>query len=988
MDQSKAPIGVVPVGEKLIQLTRWTATHPVTKEISLAAEGELIKKSTASQLYDGSVERLAVTVAEFSNLLPRLGQNDCLSYGITRADDAARVLSKKRAAGQGLSNGTITRTTEHMQWPSGPAILMVDYDPDEATVLSKQELLDALYTACPTLKNCVHIWWPSTSSCLYHGETGKEIRGIFGQRVYIVVAVGHDIPRAGAVLCKRLWLAGYGHIKISKAGTMLLRTVADGTVWQPNRIDYCTPPSCEAPLESRKPPPELYGDPAFALDTTIGLRDLDGAEEAAFEKLVEAAKQSIAEQARGVRNKYLDKKIGDLVANGVSPAEATRIINQAVEGATLVGDFTLFATTGETVTIKQLLNDPVKWHGASFADPLDPDYHDDNRIARAYLLGVARPYIFSFAHGGMRYFLAREAVTLLIAKGQRGSYLEQAAKHLSESEAAFLRGTSLVEIDDAGDIHLLTELGVLKLLDHTIRFAIMTARGPAPVDALPKWAQLLAGPYATSFKPLKAVLSAPIIDPNTGHILTQPGYHPAQQMYMTNAENFCEVPLAHSIEQVEEALATLWWPVRRFPFVAPADQSVMLASMLTMVIRPMLGTVPAFAFDAPVQGSGKTLLIKFLCVLAGEVPTMSPPPDSGNDEEMRKRLFACLREGDKVIVIDNLVGAFDSPALASMITSDRYKDRILRESRTEEVPNCATVLLSGNNLSLKGDLPRRVFVCRIDPKIELPHQRTFDFDPEQVGMQFRQELVASALTLIRAFLARPDESARPAPGRFASFEQWDDVVRQTVCWLGDLQAANQIPTGSEIGSDYPVVVDPMEAINEVVRHDPVRERHGHLLHEIAQRFGAGNGHGNQFSTRQLVAEADPFTCARIGGIHAVDDEVANLYDLLVEVAGDAVQRKINNRSLGSYFSKHKDRIVGGLCLRSAGTRQNTAIWHIEDIDGILGGLRGFGGSNCTYAGTPSDSKTKSPSMPMRPPKPTAPTNSVKLKTSRMQGKAK
>lgn len=290
---------------------------------------------------------------------------------------------------------------------------------------------------------------------------------------------------------------------------------------------------------------------------------------------------------------------------------------------------------------------------------------------------------------------------------------------------------------------------------------------------------------------------------------------------------------------------------------------------------------------------------------------MSPPPDSGNDEEMRKRLFACLREGDKVIVIDNLVGAFDSPALATMITSDRYKDRILRESRTEEVPNGATVLLSGNNLTLKGELPRRVFVCRIDPKIELPHQRTFDFDPEQVGMQFRQELVASALTLIRAFLARPDDSARPAPGRFASFEKWDDVVRQTVCWLGDLQAANQIPTGSEIGSDYPVVVDPMEAINEVVRHDPVRERHGHLLHEIAQRFGAGNGHGNQFSTRQLVAEADPFTCARIGGIHPVDDEVANLYDLLVEVAGDAVQRKINNRSLGNYFSKHKDRIVGG-----------------------------------------------------------------------------
>lgn len=39
MDHSKVPTGMLPFGEKLIQLTRWTATHPVTKEISLAAEG-------------------------------------------------------------------------------------------------------------------------------------------------------------------------------------------------------------------------------------------------------------------------------------------------------------------------------------------------------------------------------------------------------------------------------------------------------------------------------------------------------------------------------------------------------------------------------------------------------------------------------------------------------------------------------------------------------------------------------------------------------------------------------------------------------------------------------------------------------------------------------------------------------------------------------------------------------------------------------------
>jgi hypothetical protein len=946
-----------------IQLTKWIASHPVTKHLALNSDNELVKRSTANQLYEGEVECVDATPESFCTLLTELGMNDCLSYGIPIIDGVTQVLSQRRFAAQGQPAGVVTRTANCLKWPPAYAILMLDYDPEGIT-LTPEELLNNIYSVCPALRNTAHIHWVSTSSCLYNDTSGEEIRGVCGQRIYVIVADGSDIPRAGQTLFKRLWLAGFGDIKISSAGSMLLRTIVDGSVWQTNRIDYCAPPICESPLVSRKPSPVLLGDPSMALDTLGALPDLTNDEQLQYEATVMEAKASRQQDADRIRAAYIEQRIGKLVESGVDRSIAEKTIRSAIELSVLHGEFMLLSSTGEMVTVKELLSDPARWHGANFHDPLEPDYHDDKRIARAFVLGVSHPSIYSFAHGGHRYRLALQVETIQVGKGERGQYLTRAVNILAQREFAFLRGHSLVQISDAGSIKLLSDLGALKLLDHSIRFEHLQRGVWEAVDARPEWAKLITGPYSESFKPLKATLSSPVICPESGRILASPGYNAKHQIFLANAENYSEIPNSPSREDITEALRILWLPIRYFPYVAPIDQSVMLCAMLTVVVRKVLGTVPGFGFDAPVQGSGKTLLIKVLCVLAGEPPTMSPPPDSGNDEEMRKRLFACVREGASVIVIDNIVGTFDSPAMASLVTSEHYRDRILGESRTDEVPNSTVVLLSGNNLVLKGDLPRRVFMCRIDPKIELPHQRAFDFDPVQVVAEFRQELVAAALTLMRAFCIRTD-TERVGEGRCASFEGWDDLVRQTICWLSLLQQAGEIGDTA----DYPILVDPMEAINEAVKHDPIRERHGRLLQEIAIHFGAGNARGNMFSTNSLVKRSTPITPFNFAHTSSDGDDAEDaLYDLLVEVAGDALNRKINSRSLGNYFAKHRDRVVDGLCLRQGGTRQRVALWYVEDVGGVLGE---FGGSVKTHAGDqPSSSNTKAVLMPKRPTKPT------------------
>lgn len=126
-------------------------------------------------------------------------------------------------------------------------------------------------------------------------------------------------------------------------------------------------------------------------------------------------------------------------------------------------------------------------------------------------------------------------------------------------------------------------------------------------------------------------------------------------------------------------------------------------------------------------------------------------------------------------------GILDSAALASAITAPVLRDRVLGRSESLSIPNRALLLLTGNNFTPAGDLPRRIVTIRIDPGTDEPFARQFDLDPLEYVLDNRLELACAALVLIRGQLS---SGAPRAEGRMASFEAWDDLVRQTVCWIG------------------------------------------------------------------------------------------------------------------------------------------------------------------------------------------------------------
>ncbi len=198
----------------------------------------------------------------------------------------------------------------------------------------------------------------------------------------------------------------------------------------------------------------------------------------------------------------------------------------------------------------------------------------------------------------------------------------------------------------------------------------------------------------------------------------------------------------------------------------------------------------------------------------------------------------------------------------------------------------------------------------------------------------------------------------------ASFEVWDDLVRQAVCWLASLQTAGQVPTGElPTGEIYPRLVDPMQAVTEAVQADPARSQQGRLLSAWATEIGTGHARETTVTTRQLeqIHPAMRTTVATADGA----DRPETLYEVLKSLAG--TPGGISTRSLGKLLSRFKDRVYAGYCLRAGAMRQGVATWRLED-------LGGFGGSDPTTSmekSMPEISTGTSENKTTKPTKPTA-----------------
>jgi hypothetical protein len=231
------------------------------------------------------------------------------------------------------------------------------------------------------------------------------------------------------------------------------------------------------------------------------------------------------------------------------------------------------------------------------------------------------------------------------------------------------------------------------------------------------------------------------------------------------------------------ALTELYRLIATFPFVTPADRSVALAAMLTVLDRRSMSTAPLIGFTAPTAGTGKSLLADLMSVLATGRP-MPVLSQGGGEQEFEKRLGASLMAGDACISIDNCEAPLSGTLLCQALTQDEVDIRVLGLSRNVRTPMNATIFANGNNLEIAGDLTRRCLLCTLDARVERPELREFANDVLADARRRRAELVVAGLTVLRAWhVARANgECVKLEP--FGSFTDWSRRVREPLVWLG------------------------------------------------------------------------------------------------------------------------------------------------------------------------------------------------------------
>ncbi|HEX7045927.1 MAG TPA: hypothetical protein VF203_15075 [Burkholderiales bacterium] len=390
-----------------------------------------------------------------------------------------------------------------------------------------------------------------------------------------------------------------------------------------------------------------------------------------------------------------------------------------------------------------------------------------------------------------------------------------------------------------------------------------------------------------------------------GRIIDKPGYDRRSGLFLAAVpERYKSPSPTPTIQEAQAAVDRLSEAVSTFPFVDRSDLAAFVAAVCTALVRRLLPAAPLIAITAPTPGTGKSLLADLIAMIAlGRQAAMLALSDDETENE--KRLYSALLAGDSLIIADNIEAPLRGVLLCQLLTQPSVQFRPLGFSSLVTAPTNTTLVATGNNLSIIGDLRRRVMLVRLDAKTERPETRAFARDALEYVRQRRGELVRDALTIMRGYAAdgRPHVGVRP----FGGFSEWDLMVRRAVVWAG--------------------LPDPLGPAEELRERDPDLEVTRMLFAAWRAEFG---DHG--VTVAEAIATARKSHQRFDGG---TEPDHPELREALQAAAGD----KLDSRRLAAWLRRHRDRVIDGLVLSQGEDRHaKVARWSV--LDAACGVMRG------------------------------------------------
>jgi len=285
-------------------------------------------------------------------------------------------------------------------------------------------------------------------------------------------------------------------------------------------------------------------------------------------------------------------------------------------------------------------------------------------------------------------------------------------------------------------------------------------------------------------RPLTAVVTTPVLLPDHS-VLTTPGYHADSGILYRSNGIHLEINTGPTREDAIRAVAVLREIFCDFPFASPADFSVILSGLLSLLTRfAFPGPAPLHALDGSTRGVGKTLLVDLISLIAFGWKIAKMPP-CNDEEEWRKRIMTIALTGELAVLIDNVRDTLGDPSLDAALTTDGdWTDRRMGKMESASAPLTAVFFCTGNNLQFGEDTARRTIKCRLNSPLEHPEARSGFTHPDIVRhvLANRKSLLEAALTIPLAYCraGMPDQ----ASPKFGSFEGWSDLVRSGLIWAG------------------------------------------------------------------------------------------------------------------------------------------------------------------------------------------------------------
>lgn len=396
-------------------------------------------------------------------------------------------------------------------------------------------------------------------------------------------------------------------------------------------------------------------------------------------------------------------------------------------------------------------------------------------------------------------------------------------------------------------------------------------------------------------RPLDAIARAPFLRED-GSICDTPGYDEQSRTFYVPSIKFPPIPESPSRTDALGALKRLREPFDEFPWKEGASESAFISHILAEAARLAMERCPMYFYDAPTAGTGKSTLQEMAArIVHGTEPAMRPwVPD---EDELRKSLYACLMAGDRSIWFDNVPDGYKvrSSVLEAFLTSAVWKDRKLGESVTSSIPNKTVLVASGNNLTPVSALARRSIVVRLDANMENLRERVFKIpNPRRYVMEHRAQMLVDALTIIKAYLLATANVSIPMPVPLPSFEDWSDLARDPLIWLGMAD---------------PVITQLNEADDEMRNIGPIFE-------QLAAHFGE-----RTFTAAEM---------ARLAGSLTDNDNV--LSDSLMSMG---CLEPNNPIKVGYWLRASKDKIGAGLKLVHDGQNKVGVKWRLQSVEEVL-----------------------------------------------------